>query len=320
MSKSGGRNNSQVSQVNHKHKEAFPPDMKLKDMKAKVYEMSKDQQGCRQLQEELGRCDVLEDCLKCEEENVATAAAAAKTDDDKESGEDGNTSKGGKQGNAAGVKEDASGNTVGVCNNLCFIFEESMPHLRKMMVDPFGNYLFQKLMEKANASHREQIVKEVCKNPDKSEPSPANQEEEISLAEAALNLHGTRSVQKLVEATAKSEEEATLVASALDASTVILSIDANGNHVIQKALQCWQWPQTDFIFNAVINNCVQVATHRHGCCVLQRCIDAADEEKRAELISKVSEHALRLIQDPFGMSRMRAFYVLPLSPYKSRDH
>jgi hypothetical protein len=55
-----------------------------------------------------------------------------------------------------------------------------------------------------------------------------------------------------------------------------------------------KWSKTDF------HNTVQVATHRHGCCVLQRCIDAADEDKRAELIMKVSEHALQLIQDPFG--------------------
>jgi hypothetical protein len=128
------------------------------------------------------------------------------------------------------------------------------------MVDPFGNYLFQKLMEKANTTHRDQIVKEVCSVVRRNEANGSvNQEEEISLAEAALNLHGTRSVQKLVEATAKSVEEATLVAAALESSTVILSVDANGNHVIQKALQCWQWPQTDFIFNAVTNNCVQVA-------------------------------------------------------------
>jgi len=30
--------------------------------------------------------------------------------------------------------------------------------------------------------------------------------------------------------------------------------------------------------------CVEVATHRHGCCVLQRCVDFADEGQRARLV------------------------------------
>lgn len=27
------------------------------------------------------------------------------------------------------------------------------------------------------------------------------------------------------------------------------------------------------LYDAVAEHCVQVATHRHGCCVMQRCID-----------------------------------------------
>ena len=43
-----------------------------------------------------------------------------------------------------------------------------------------------------------------------------------------------------------------------------------------------------------------VATHRHGCCVLQRCIDAAPPPHRARIVAAVADASLILAQDPFG--------------------
>ena len=43
-----------------------------------------------------------------------------------------------------------------------------------------------------------------------------------------------------------------------------------------------------------------VGTHRHGCCVLQRCIDHATGFQRAHLIAQITDNAFHLVQDPFG--------------------
>jgi hypothetical protein len=43
-----------------------------------------------------------------------------------------------------------------------------------------------------------------------------------------------------------------------------------------------------------------VATHRHGCCVLQRCIDFAAPHQAAALAVEISMNALALIQDAYG--------------------
>ena len=48
------------------------------------------------------------------------------------------------------------------------------------------------------------------------------------------------------------------------------------------------------------NNCIVVGTHRHGCCVLQRCIDHASGLQKAQLISQITANAFSLVQDPFG--------------------
>lgn len=55
-----------------------------------------------------------------------------------------------------------------------------------------------------------------------------------------------------------------------------------------------------FIYNAVAANCVEVATHRHGCCVLQRCIDHASDHQRIQLVNEITYNALTLVQDPYG--------------------
>ncbi len=48
------------------------------------------------------------------------------------------------------------------------------------------------------------------------------------------------------------------------------------------------------------NNCIVVGTHRHGCCVLQRCIDHASGHQKAHLIRQITANAFTLVQDPFG--------------------
>ena len=45
---------------------------------------------------------------------------------------------------------------------------------------------------------------------------------------------------------------------------------------------------------------MEVATHRHGCCVLQRCIDHASEHQRVQLVNEITYNALTLVQDPYG--------------------
>ncbi|RLN60428.1 hypothetical protein BBP00_00005991 [Phytophthora kernoviae] len=235
--------------------------LSVEDIQNRVFAMSKDQNGCRLLQEQLDYEDRADLCE--------------------------------------------------------VIYQESLEHLAEMMVDPFGNYLFQKLLERVNEKQRLVIIRRVSSN----------------LVAAALNLHGTRSVQKVVEVCATSpevieedyEEEdgeeydfATereerpeggqrrttnlpdIIVDALKDDAVRLCIDSNGNHVIQRALQFMKPEYNQFVFDAVCKECTTVGTHRHGCCVLQRCLDAANKAQKAEVIEQVERQAMKLMQDPYG--------------------
>lgn len=176
------------------------------------------------------------------------------------------------------------------------IFNEVYEHINELMIDPFGNYLCQKLLEHCTDQHRYRIVEKVA--PD--------------LVSISKNMHGTRAVQKMIECLS-SPAQIDIVKRALGDHVVELIQDLNGNHVIQRCLHRLAADDNNqFIYNAVTsgNNCVQVATHRHGCCVLQRCIDNASEKQKVQLITEIIKNALTLVQDPYGNYVVQ--YVLDL--------
>ncbi|KAJ2746633.1 hypothetical protein GGI20_001213 [Coemansia sp. BCRC 34301] len=174
------------------------------------------------------------------------------------------------------------------------IFVEVLPHSSVLMTDPFGNYLCQKLLEHCNETQRTQIIAGVA--PD--------------LVNISLNMHGTRAVQKIIELLS-TQEQIDLIISALGGGVVMLIRDLNGNHVIQKCLSRLSSKNNQFIYDSVSSSCCDVATHRHGCCVFQRCIDFAAERQKSQLVDVIISQALQLVQDPFGNYVVQ--YVLDLN-------
>ncbi|KAI9749933.1 MAG: hypothetical protein M1835_001469 [Candelina submexicana] len=169
--------------------------------------------------------------------------------------------------------------------------------------DPFGNYLCQKLLEYANDEERTALINNAAPQ----------------MIKVALNQHGTRALQKMIEFISTREQhdvepnlsKIQTIIFALQDRVVELIQDLNGNHVIQKCLNRLSPEDAQFIFNAVGVNCVVVGTHRHGCCVLQRCIDHASGHQKAQLISQISANAFALVQDPFGNYVVQ--YILDLN-------
>lgn len=196
------------------------------------------------------------------------------------------------------------------------ILKEGLTFWGEAMVDPFGNYLFQKILEKITPEERVLMIKTVS----------------TRLVNASLNLHGTRSVQKVVELCAidevnesedesseeqpeevekdskkskkgkskKKETAAEILTKALTPAAARLCIDSHGNHVIQRILLKLPYKYSQFVFEAVANSVGDVARHRHGCCVIQRCLDSPPSNARSNLVSKIVEKSLELMQDAYG--------------------
>jgi hypothetical protein len=174
------------------------------------------------------------------------------------------------------------------------IFLEVLMHATELMMDPFGNYLCQKLMDLCNHRQLELILDHVC----------------MDLVRISLNMHGARAVQKLIDAVAATPLVGRLV-KALEGAVVSLTQDPNGNHVIQRCLEVLPPETRHFVFRAVAEEIVAVASHRHGCRIVQRCIDAATGADRYLLEGSICTNSLMLVQDAFGNYVVQ--YVLGLN-------
>lgn len=89
-----------------------------------------------------------------------------------------------------------------------------------------------------------------------------------------------------------------------------LAEDINGNHVIQKILFTWKPVFNQFIYDAMIKQCVQIACHKHGCCVMQKCIDGAEHAQKMALTLEIAKHTRTFVKNPYGNYVVQ--YVLEL--------
>eukprot|EP01025_Chloroclados_australasicus_P018325 TRINITY_DN1953_c1_g1_i2.p1 TRINITY_DN1953_c1_g1~~TRINITY_DN1953_c1_g1_i2.p1 ORF type:complete len:653 (+),score=90.45 TRINITY_DN1953_c1_g1_i2:241-2199(+) len=181
-------------------------------------------------------------------------------------------------------------------------FPEIVEHTVDLMKDPFGNYLIQKVLELCSEEQCTEILRMATKSGD--------------LVEAALNTHGTRAVQKLLE-TVKTQEQIDMVVSTFEPGVIDLIMDLNGNHVIQKCLQKLGSTTSKFVYEACYAQIKETAKHRHGCCVLQRCLDFATAEQKRDMVERISEHTYELAQDQFGNYVIQ--YVLDIGDPEATD-
>jgi hypothetical protein len=63
------------------------------------------------------------------------------------------------------------------------VFTEVIDYIPGLLIDPFGNYLCQKLMEVVDSDQLLQIIKNLTPH----------------ILEIGVNMHGTRAIQKLIE-------------------------------------------------------------------------------------------------------------------------
>ncbi|KAL1203499.1 Pumilio-like protein 9 [Cardamine amara subsp. amara] len=166
------------------------------------------------------------------------------------------------------------------------IFLEIIDYVTELSMDPFGNYLIQKLLDVCDEELRTLFVSMLTSKP-------------VEFIRICLNTYGTRVVQKMIE-TVKTKHQIALVKSGLKPGFLTLVKDLNGNHVIQSCLEFLGPNDNKFVLEAAIKYCAEIATHCHGCCVLQCCLSQSTGEQRERLVTEICRNSLHLSQDPFG--------------------
>ncbi|KAH7838444.1 hypothetical protein Vadar_026412 [Vaccinium darrowii] len=57
---------------------------------------------------------------------------------------------------------------------------------------------------------------------------------------------------------------------------------------------------TEYLLKGIADNCLQIATNKHGCSVLQSCVDHFQGEYRESLVAEIIANAIHLAEDPYG--------------------
>ena len=173
-----------------------------------------------------------------------------------------------------------------------FFYPAILPYVLPLVKDPFGNYLIQKLCYTLTPEQILQLLKILSTN----------------ILDIGANSHGTRVIQHIINFL-KTPELIQYFITIIQPYVIQLLKELNGTHIIQKFNT--DYPKYSNIINKiVIDNCESLATHRHGCCVLQKYLDSPDEEMKRNLINSLIDKCLVLIIDQFGNYVMQSVLLL----------
>lgn len=169
--------------------------------------------------------------------------------------------------------------------NFNIIFGQVHPMFYELIIDPFGNYLIQKLIDYCDEENLNLILETL----------------QFNLFLISINQHGTRALQKVIDRMSNSYQLLLLV-KGLKPYIIELIKDLNGNHVIQKILNKYSPENCQFIYDSIIADLLVVATHKHGCCVLQKCLNHVNASQLTAFSNQILnyENFTRLVNDQFG--------------------
>lgn len=117
---------------------------------------------------------------------------------------------------------------------------------------------------------------------------------------------GTRVLQRLIEKIYNKPEIFEILASEIKDNVCMLVMCNNGNHVIQKIIAQSKCASVSWVYDEILGKFKALGMHKHGCCVIQRCLDNANPYYKVvtldqdRLIGAVIENAVILVGDMYG--------------------
>ena len=163
-----------------------------------------------------------------------------------------------------------------------YFYEAILPFILPLVKDPFGNYLIQKLCKTLDDKKIKKILEIMSK----------------TILDIGSNNHGTRVIQQIINYL-NTKELLDYFIEIIKPYIIPLLKELNGTHIIQKLLT--EHPESGDIINKIIvENCSSLATHRHGCCVLQKFLDGPYKKLKNDLMQNLINNCLVIITDQFG--------------------
>ncbi|KAK7351604.1 hypothetical protein VNO77_11177 [Canavalia gladiata] len=166
------------------------------------------------------------------------------------------------------------------------VFLDLLNRVAKLMVDPFGNYVVQRMIEICSDEQRTQIILMVTQS-------------NFQLVRICLSPHGGPVVENLLEHIT-TQEQRDLVMSALIPGVAALATDINGHRVLLRCLKCFSEEDNEDLLNVVANKCFGIAIDKFGCVVMQQYVDYAHGATKRQLIVGIIAIASLLAENCYG--------------------
>lgn len=221
--------------------------------------------------------------------------------------------------------------------NFRMVFDAIFDPFSRLMVDLFGNYLCQKVLQKCNSGQLSNILKRLQKE----------------IPAVSCDRQGTRVMQRIIQH-AEEDAQIEMVIDSIRGQDQVrhLMLDSHGCYVINAMIEFMPIEKVVFIFDVAVEHCEFLASDQHGLCVLKKCLQRTAskqtpnkananargndfsapirklrptsevdkkcmQEQYDRLASKVLQHALDFVDNQFGNYLVQC--LLDLATEKVRD-
>ena len=165
------------------------------------------------------------------------------------------------------------------------IYDKIKDKVQEISCDQFGNYFMQKVIENLNDDQiSELLYKKISPN----------------FRSFCFNQHGTRVIQKIFEKIINKPDLLNYYDLLLTPNLKDFVVDQNASHIIIKYVNMLQAPKNDFIIKFLLDSAADLATKKHSCCVLQKCIEYSNEKQKLDFLKIISSESHGLFNDQYG--------------------
>lgn len=165
-----------------------------------------------------------------------------------------------------------------------FIYGSIKTRISELILDQFGNYLVQKLVELLSKKDLYEII--------------CNIEQKIIFI--SKNAFGTRVLQKIISISNNNEINGKIINQISKYDCLDLVLDNNASHVISSLIISVPIKELSFLFKIFIDNTEVITKNKNGCCVIQKMLEKGDSILKRKLVENIVNSLETLILDPFA--------------------
>jgi hypothetical protein len=83
-------------------------------------------------------------------------------------------------------------------------------------------------------------------------------------------------------------------------SMLEIFLNQSSTHIIIKYISLIKYPNNQIVYKYIVDNIYYIATHKHSCCTLQKCLNEGNNTQRKEILISLANISSQLFADQYG--------------------